>query len=96
MNQRPDSEQCGLYLDLPFQDGAPRIGDILLSRGVRGYGSAYLVLKVRQVRRRRSTKLARFQMGCRRVEVRDAVQARTIEFKWYSRSAKKPNLVLPF
>jgi len=84
------SPNCSLYIDIPHRAGPVRVGHVVVTRGIRGFGSAYLVLNVRQVKRRQASTLARFQMRCARIDVNDVPDTQVWVMHWYPRDRVKP------
>jgi hypothetical protein len=85
--------ECQLFIDLPHSAGKPQVGHVIVSRGIRGFGTAYLILKIREVRRRKASMLARFQMFCARVSMKDLQMDGVSDqklwlMKWYKRDPK--------
>jgi hypothetical protein len=92
---RRKREECGLFIDLPHRSNQPQVGDCLISRGVRGYGTAYLVLRVRKVKRRKASTLARYSLRCARVALEDTLNLQTFMFTWYKRNTTRQRLIRP-
>ncbi len=83
----PQRLERSIYYDLP--KGTPAIGDYLITRGVRGIGSAYLIVGVRRVRRRNPEACARFNLRVQPVAIdADVIRLAKWWMHWYSRSSR--------
>lgn len=84
---QPKNLECRIFMDIPRDDPAPgpRPGQFILTHGKRGYGSAYLVLAVHEVRRRDPRAPRRFQMRVQRAAVSEALGFGFWTLQWYPR-----------
>lgn len=91
---RPVSPRCRMSIDLPAELGAPESGDYMTTVGKTGVGSAYLILKVREMKPRkpRPGDQVRFFMECDRCSIEETVNGKIWWMKWYPRDKKKGGL----
>jgi hypothetical protein len=91
----PKSALARIFIDLP--EGTPRPGEFLVSEGVRGIGSVYLIRAVRLVKRR--TCKNPLQVGTRRLMLTVARGYSTADIapwesvwwlRWYKRTCGTP------
>ena len=76
--------------DLQPHEGRPKRGEYLHSITERGDGSRYLILGVREVRRRtRKGPLVRFELTCQRLDPEWQMHGKVWPLYWYSRKRKK-------
>jgi hypothetical protein len=92
MRRRPLN--CRLYYDCTLAEGErpPGIGDVLASCGKRGIGTIYLILGVRQAKRRDPARPPRFYLNCQRVPPENAAGLK-IRWRlwWYPRNRRRPD-----
>jgi len=81
----------GIYMDVSDGSGrVPTVGDYILTVGKRGYGSAYLIHKVRKVSRRDPEAIPRFSMRVSHVDKKEVtagvVEGQVFTLRWYPRT----------
>lgn len=82
--------QCQIYYDLDPAVDPPAPGDFVVSQGKRGPGSAYLVLEVRQVKRRLPHPKVRWMLTCQRANVTDLIHVKRYwPMFWYPRDRSR-------
>lgn len=80
---------CRIPYDLP-PGKTPKRGDYLVSVGKRGLGSAYFILNVRQVRRRKPQPYVRWLLACRRASLEEVLGPGEFwPIYWYRRDRKR-------
>ncbi len=85
---RPKALDCHIFMDIPRRDNlapGPCPGEFILTLGKHGYGTAYLVLAAREVRRRDPRAPRRFQMRVQRAAVSEALGFGFWTLEWYPR-----------
>lgn len=81
-----------IWMDLPEPvDRIPAAGDYLVTRGKRGWGSAYLIVAWREVRRvGRKTPERRFALTVQPgYPIEEALRFRPWVLAWYSRTPRR-------
>jgi hypothetical protein len=78
--------QAQIFIDLP--EGTPALGEWLVTEGVRGVGSVYLIKSAREVRRRDPAAPRRLMLTVQRgYYVLDTLGQRVWRLRWYKRIA---------
>lgn len=67
--------ECVLTYDLLPEDGEPQPGEILVSRGAKGFGSAYLILnaKIMSARPGSARVWIRWRLKCHRISLEEGL-----------------------
>ncbi len=91
MPRRPPPYTRGIFIDI--HDGlVPRPGDYVVSRGVKGWGTAYLIHSSRRVERRDPEAVPRYTLRVSVTTLEEAFapsDAQRFVIKWYPRAAKR-------